>query len=136
MGRENGFRSRSTSAIPPGREEGGEMTAVATSALPHRRPDLLVRPLDGGDRCVVKDPDSGEYFELGAQEYFLISQLGGDRTPEEVRRVYDEKFGEPLSEEELEGFLDLATAQGFLPLAEEEPPSQVCLEHRAPSHAR
>src|SRR5262249_7501662 len=139
----SGFRSRSTSAIPPGRESGlrgsaddpqccppgfaglgdvGIMVALAT-ALPHRRPDLLIRPLDGGGRYVVKDPGTGAYFQLGEQEYFLLSQLDADRTPGEVCRAFEERFGDPLSEEELEGFLDLVTAQGFVPLAEEMPPA-------------
>src|SRR5215204_4472217 len=109
------------------------MTAVAPAALPHRRPDLLIRPLDGGGRYVVKDPNSGAYFQLGEQEYFLFSQLDGDRTPEEVCRAFEEKFGEPLSEEELEGFLDLATSQGFLPLAEEEPAVPVRSERQSSS---
>src|SRR5262245_64069626 len=96
-----------------------------TAALPHRRPDLLVRPLDGGGRYVVKDPNSGAYFQLGEQEYFLVSQLDENLTPAEVCEAFEEKFGEPLNEKELEGFLDLATEQGFVPLAEETPPPSV-----------
>src|SRR5262245_36890773 len=106
-----------------------------TAALPHRRPDLLIRPLDGGGRYVVKDPGSGAYYQLGEQEYFLLAQLDGDRTPAEVCEAFEEKFGEPLAEEELQGFLDLATEQGFVPLAEEEPPPPVRLERPSPALA-
>ena len=96
------------------------MIATASARLPFRRPDLLIRPTDG-HRWVVKDPRSGAYFQLGEQEYFLLSQLDGERTPREVCRAFQERFGEPLSEAELDGFVDLATEQGFVPLAEPEP---------------
>ncbi|HKB03015.1 MAG TPA: PqqD family peptide modification chaperone [Gemmataceae bacterium] len=99
------------------------MIATASARLPFRRPDLLIRPTDG-HRWVVKDPRSGAYFQLGEQEYFLLSQLDGERTPREVCRAFQERFGESLSEAELDGFVDLATEQGFVPVAEPEPEAQ------------
>src|SRR5687768_6130498 len=97
------------------------MIATASARLPFRRADLLIRPTDGGHRWVVKDPRSGAYYQIGEQEYFLLSQLDGERTPREVCRAFQDRFGEPLSEQELDGFVDLATEQGFVPLAEPEP---------------
>jgi len=97
------------------------MIALITTRLPYRRSDLLIRPVDNGDRYVVKDPRSGAYFQLGEQEYFLLSQLDGERTPRDVCRAFEKRFGAPLSEKELDGFVDLATEQGFVPLAEEAP---------------
>src|SRR5262245_58922853 len=104
---------------------GTKMSAAATTRLPHRRPDLLIRPVDGGDRWVVKYPRSGNYFQIGGQEYFLLSPLDGARTPGEVCRAFEERYGEPLSAAELDGFVDLATDQGFVAPADEpteEPP--------------
>jgi multidrug efflux pump subunit AcrA (membrane-fusion protein) len=63
---------------------------------------------------VVKDPQSGGYFHLGDQEHFLLTQLDGQRTAEAVCRAYQERFGEPLGEEDLAEFLELARGQGLL----------------------
>src|SRR5262249_11974162 len=100
------------------------MIALATTRLPCRRSDLLIRPVDGGGRWVVKDPHSGAYFQLGEQEYFLLSQLDGEHTPKEACEAFAKRFGEPLSEQELDGFVNLATEQGFVPLAEVAPATE------------
>ncbi|HVK07439.1 MAG TPA: HlyD family efflux transporter periplasmic adaptor subunit [Gemmataceae bacterium] len=97
------------------------MIASLTSRLPNRRSDLLIRPVDNGDRYVVKDPRSGKYFQIGTQEHFLLSQLDGERTPREVCQAFEKRFGSALTEKELDGFVDLATAQGLVPIAEPEP---------------
>jgi putative peptide zinc metalloprotease protein len=89
------------------------MSQPAT-ALPSRRPDLVVRPLGDHGQCVVKDPRSGAYFHLGAQEHFLLSQLDGQRNVDAVCGAFAERFGEPLSPQELREFLQLAHARGLL----------------------
>src|SRR5437763_15944487 len=88
--------------------------ADATRIPPARRPDLVLRPTgDKGDH-VVKDPATGTYYNLGAQEAFLLAQLDGLRTAAEVCAAFQERFGEPLSEEDLDGFLELARSRAFL----------------------
>src|SRR5262245_21465647 len=94
------------------------MTDLATP-LPARRPELVLRPLDGGG--VVKDPRTGQYFQLQEQEYFLLLLLDNGRTPGALRTAFAERFGEPLTEEDLEDFLNLLAEQGFLVAAGEEP---------------
>lgn len=94
------------------------MPPLATS-LPTRRPELIVRPLGDQGQCVVKDPRRGVYFHLGEQEYFLLSQLDGQRgadalCADALCAAFAERFGEPLSPQELREFLDLAQARGFL----------------------
>jgi len=84
------------------------------SRLPIRRSDLVIRPIGDGGRYVVKDPDGRDYFELGEEEHFLLAQLDGSRTLEEICTVFEERFGEPLLEEDLDGFLDMARQQGLL----------------------
>jgi putative peptide zinc metalloprotease protein len=81
---------------------------------PGRRPELVIRPLGEGGQHVVKDPLTGTYFRLGEQESFLLLQLDGERTAEDICRAFEQKFGQPLSEADLQGFLELAQAQGFL----------------------
>src|SRR5262245_15809944 len=90
--------------------------------LPARRPDLLIRPLGDQGRYVVKDPRSGEFFHLGEAEQFLLTQLDGSRTAGAVCAAYAERFGEPLSEEDLAEFIELARSQGFLQAEEDLSP--------------
>ena len=83
-------------------------------AVPGRRPELVIRPLGDNGQHVVKDPVTGAYFRLGEQESFLLLQLDGEQTAEAVCQAFEQKFGQSLSEEDLQGFLELAQTQGFL----------------------
>jgi multidrug efflux pump subunit AcrA (membrane-fusion protein) len=82
--------------------------------LPPRRPELVVGPLGDRGETVVKDPHTGGYFHLGVQEAFLLACLDGRQTADEVRTAFAERFGQPLSTEELEEFLEMARAEGLL----------------------
>ena len=82
--------------------------------LPARRPELVIRPLGDDGRYVVKDPRTGEFFQLGEAEHFLLTQLDGVQTADAVRAAYAERFGEPLSEDDLDEFVELARSQGFV----------------------
>src|SRR5262245_147220 len=81
---------------------------------PARRPDLVIRPLGDRGRYVVKDPRTGAFFIFGEQEHFLLTQLDGERSGEAIRGAFAERFGEPLSGEDLDGFLKLARGKGLL----------------------
>src|SRR5215468_836159 len=94
------------------------MTDLAT-LLPARRPELVLRPLDDGG--VVKCPRTGEYFQLQEQEYFLLMLLGPGQTAGAIRTAFEERFGEPLTEEDLDDFLKLLAEQGLLVAASEQP---------------
>ena len=93
------------------------MPAIA-ERLPCRRPELILSPLGDRGDYVVKDPRAGTYFHLGEEEYFLLSQLDGHRHGEAIHAAFAERFGQPLSEEELDEFLKIARSQGFLQRAE------------------
>jgi multidrug efflux pump subunit AcrA (membrane-fusion protein) len=86
--------------------------------LPTRRPELVIRPLGGGGQYVVKDPCAGEFFHLGEQEHFLLTQLDGERSAEDVCAAFADRFGEPLAGEELDEFVQLMQGQGLLRSAE------------------
>jgi multidrug efflux pump subunit AcrA (membrane-fusion protein) len=93
--------------------------------LPCRRPELVVCPLGENGPYVVKDPRTGAYYHLGDEEHFLLTQLDGQRNAETIRAAYAERFGQPLTDEELEEFVHLAQAQGFLPTEEAAGPQPV-----------
>jgi multidrug resistance efflux pump len=81
---------------------------------PARRPDLLLRALGEQGRYVVKDPRNGAYFTFGEQEHFLLCQLDGIRNAAAICRAFEERFGEPLADEDLGQFVKLARARGLL----------------------
>ncbi len=74
--------------------------------LPARRLELLIRPLGDQGQYVVKDPQTGEFFHLGEAEHFLLMQLDGQRTADEILAAFAEQFGEPLSEDDLDEFIE------------------------------
>jgi HlyD family secretion protein len=53
--------------------------------LPVRRSDLVIRPIGDDGRYVVKDPRSGDYFQIGGQEHFLLQQLDSRCEAGEIR---------------------------------------------------
>src|SRR3954466_4176285 len=88
--------------------------AVMERIPPRRRSDLLLRPLGEAGECVVKDLRRGEYYNLGAQEAFLLERLDGEQTAQAICQSFENKFGQPLSEADLQEFLELARSLGFL----------------------
>jgi hypothetical protein len=82
--------------------------------LPCRRPELVARPLRKNGSYLVRDRQKGESFQLGPEEHFLLARLDGTRTAEDICTAFAERFGEPLTHEQLQEFLDLARERGFL----------------------
>jgi multidrug efflux pump subunit AcrA (membrane-fusion protein) len=82
--------------------------------LPCRRSELVVSPLGDRGQYVVKDPRAGSYYHLGEEEHFLLTQLDGRSDADAVRAAFAARFGKLLSAEELNEFLDVSRAQGFL----------------------
>jgi multidrug efflux pump subunit AcrA (membrane-fusion protein) len=93
------------------------MSAVTTS-LPAKRADLVIRPIGDAGRYVVKDPLTAEFFQIGEEEHFLLQQLDGERDAEAICAAFEERFGEPLSGVDLDGFLEMAAKQGLIAKAE------------------
>jgi multidrug efflux pump subunit AcrA (membrane-fusion protein) len=81
---------------------------------PCRRPELIVRPLGEQGPYVVKDPGTGAYYHLGDEEHFLLMQLDGRRDAGAIRAAFAGQFGQPLAEEELQEFLEMARERGLL----------------------
>src|SRR5688572_26307656 len=81
---------------------------------PARRPELMLRPIGNRGEFVVKDPRSGQYFNLGPQESFLLERLDGEQTARAICDAFERHFSEPLSEQDLQEFLEVARSMGFL----------------------
>jgi hypothetical protein len=54
---------------------------------------------------------------MGREEHFLLEQLNSGLSPEQLREGFATRFGQALSPEELEAFVDLAVEQGLLRLS-------------------
>jgi hypothetical protein len=91
---------------------------TATAIPVRRRPELVLQPAgdqqDDRGEHVVKDPGTGSYFSLGAQEVFLLLLLDGRRSVGALCAAFEERFAEPLSAEDLQEFLVLAGTNGLL----------------------
>lgn len=83
-------------------------------SLPRCSADLVIRPLDEGGKFVVKNRRTGKYIKLGAQEAFLLELLDGTRFADDILAEFENRFDEPLDEEDLGGFIQMASAQGLL----------------------
>src|SRR5688500_428731 len=81
---------------------------------PPRRGDLILSPAGHDGSIVVKDPRSGKYFRLGEQEAFLLARLDGEASADDVCTAYSRRFEEPLSAEELDGFVQVARQRGLV----------------------
>ena len=67
---------------------------------------------------MVKLPGTHDYFHLGEQEHFLLTQLDGQQDAATVCTEFETKFDEPLTEEDLDGFIEMAREQRLLATAE------------------
>ena len=80
--------------------------------LPARRTDLVSWRNNG--HYVVRNRKTGESFQLGEEERFLLERLDGRRRPEEIQEEYRRRFARSLSEKELREFVGLATERALL----------------------
>src|SRR5437868_3289226 len=58
------------------------------------RPDLIVQPqfYEGMTHYVIKDPIGLKYFRFKAEEFFLLQQLDGKQTLQDVKRIFERKY--------------------------------------------
>ncbi len=80
------------------------------------RPDLVVREqlYEGRTHYVVKDPIGLRYFRFKEEEYFLLQQLDGKRSLEDVKDDYERQFRpHKITIEELARFASQLTQAGI-----------------------
>jgi hypothetical protein len=79
-----------------------------TCILPKLRGDLTLRVQTAKDGriLIVKDPRLGEFFRFGEAEEFILRQLDGATTLEDIRTKVEKNFGEALEPEMLQSFID------------------------------
>ncbi|QDS98882.1 efflux RND transporter periplasmic adaptor subunit [Adhaeretor mobilis] len=82
--------------------------------LPRLSPGLIIREDSMPGTYVVKDLDSGKFFHVGEEEHYLFSQLDGHSDHIKIRSSFEARFEAPLSEKDLQDFVDLASRRGLL----------------------
>ena len=103
-------------------------TQAVPMPVPVRRSDLVLSAPDRDGGIVVKDPRTGKYFGLGAQEAFLLSHLDGSQSAEAVCTAFTNRFAESLSAEELDEFLKVARDKDLLQTPEGKKPPRETVE--------
>jgi multidrug resistance efflux pump len=108
--------------------EADQMEAVLTgaTAAPRFRSDLEVSEQRAGAATVyvLKEPASGRIFRLPEVAYFIARQFDGQSAPEDIRKRAEEKFGDALSQEELDAYLAQLRRLGLLEGETQAPKSQ------------
>ncbi|MBX6315142.1 MAG: HlyD family efflux transporter periplasmic adaptor subunit [Isosphaeraceae bacterium] len=72
------------------------------------RPDLVVQPqfYEGMTHYVIKDPIGLKYFRFKVEEYFLLQQLDGKNTLQDVKKAFERKYRpQTISIEDLTRFV-------------------------------
>lgn len=69
----------------------GQAAEYLTARL---RPDLVVQPVpyEGVTHYVIKDPIALKYFRFKSEEYFLLQELDGKKTLQDIKRAFERKF--------------------------------------------
>ena len=82
--------------------------------LPTRWPDLVSWRAGENGPYLIRNRASGDSFQIGEEEHFLLSQLDGRQTPAEICQAFSGRFGQELSEMEFGEFIELADTRALL----------------------
>jgi len=84
-----------------------------------RRPQVVASVGDD-NRYRIEDAARGAVYQLGEQEHFLLTQCDGRKRVEAVRREFADRFGQPLTEQEIDDFLRMADEEQLVAMAVED----------------
>ncbi|MFD5200053.1 peptidase M50 [Streptomyces sp. NPDC058375] len=96
------------------------MSAAPGSLAAHRpalRPRVLLSdPLLDGAATVhlIKDPETGNSFKVGAKEHFLIARMDGERSLAEIGEEYAGEYGRRLGDAHWQQILTMLGTKGLL----------------------
>ncbi len=82
--------------------------------LPARRRELACWSSEKNGQSLVRNRRTGETFQVGYEEKFLLEQLDGRQNAERICAAFAAQFGHRLSTEGFFEFLELADQRGFL----------------------
>ncbi len=95
-------------------ERAAEAEASEASIVSARRPELTVARIGDNGHYRLEDPLRDAAYQIGEQEYFLLTQCDGRKSVAAIRRAYADRFGQPLAGAELDEFLHMARTEHLL----------------------
>ncbi len=81
---------------------------------PKRSSDLVLSPKEQDGQQVVKNNRKKTYLRIGPHESFLLHQLDGRQSYGGIIAAFRQEFGEDVSIEEIQQFVELADREGLL----------------------
>lgn len=85
-----------------------------TEALPQLNPWVVLRNVGAND-FVIKNQQTSSYFNVGAEEFFLLSSLVVPCTFSQLQEQFLERFGEALQWSDFDDFMKTVTRRGLVP---------------------
>jgi multidrug efflux pump subunit AcrA (membrane-fusion protein) len=86
----------------------------STTIPPPRKSQLVLRSMAEMDQYIVKNGAAGSFYELGDETYFLLKQLDGQHTVDDICAAFQQQFGKPLFRDELNEFIQMSRDMGFI----------------------
>jgi multidrug resistance efflux pump len=94
---------------------------MSQNSLKRFRQDLVIsetwQPNTQAKTYLIQDPDSGETFEFGEEEFFLCQSFDGRSTPEEIISRFENHFGFSIAPDDFEAFRQQIVDLGLLEVA-------------------
>ncbi len=114
------------------------VSAAARPLTLRKRPDLIVaaQRFGGRNMLAIKDPLTLRYYHLGEEEYFVLQQLNGRTSAEQVQAAFERRFSPrklPLAS--IEGFLGMLHRENLV-VADAPDQDRTLLERRRESRRR
>ena len=101
------------------RREARSTGEAGREVMPLRRPQVVASVGDD-NRYRIEDVARGAVYQLGEEEHFLLTQCDGRKRVEAVRREFADRFGQPLTEQEIDDFLRMADEEQLVAMAVED----------------
>jgi len=80
-----------------------------SAVIPPLRSDLVVKKQSIAQQksyiAIIKDPVKKKYFRFEEEEYFVLLQLNGKNTADEIAKLYNRRFYDNLTDEDIETFI-------------------------------
>ena len=75
--------------------------------FPPLRPDLVIKKqtISQAESYIIKDPQKQAYYKYDPEEYFVLSQMNGERTADEIAVLYNQKFNDELTGKDIAEFI-------------------------------
>lgn len=92
------------------------------TSLPKLRSDLVIKEqtIKNVKSFIIKDPVNQRYFRYEAEEHFVITQLDGEKNAAGVAELYNERFHDELTANDIKEFLESIRSNEFFEKTKEE----------------